>query len=107
MTSPASRIRAWIAGGGLGWLGPVAGLIVVFLLFAIRGPASFSSRGNIETIFRQTAIVGSAALGALLGTSDGPAGSGLLAVFVMVVVAALGALLATSRLGRGRETAAD
>lgn len=46
-----------------GWLGPVAGLAAVFALFAIIGPASFRDWGNIETILRQTAIVGSAALG--------------------------------------------
>jgi len=44
-------------------LGPFLGLLFVFLLFAIIAPESFSSYRNIETIARQTAIVGIAALG--------------------------------------------
>jgi len=47
-------------------LGPLAGLILIFALFAIAGPESFSSLNNLETIARQTAIVGTAALGMTL-----------------------------------------
>jgi ribose transport system permease protein len=47
-------------------LGPLAGLILIFSLFAIAGPSSFSSLNNLETIARQTAIVGTAALGMTL-----------------------------------------
>jgi ribose transport system permease protein len=44
-------------------LGPLAGLLVIFGLFAVIGPESFSSSSNLETIARQSAIVGAAALG--------------------------------------------
>jgi len=47
-------------------LGPVLGLVIVFVLFAIIGPPSFRTGRNIETIARQTAIVGTAALGMTL-----------------------------------------
>lgn len=43
--------------------GPLIGLIAVFFLFVALGPPSFGSWRNIETILRQTAIVGTAALG--------------------------------------------
>ncbi|MCY4351481.1 MAG: ABC transporter permease, partial [Gemmatimonadetes bacterium] len=41
---------------------PLLGLFAVYGLFAILGPDSFSSGRNLETIARQTAIVGTAAL---------------------------------------------
>ncbi len=44
-------------------LGPLLGLLAIYTLFAIIGPDSFASGGNLETIARQTAIVGAAALG--------------------------------------------
>ena len=72
-------------------LGPVAGLIVIFGLFAVIGPDSFSSSSNLETIARQTAIVGSAALGMTLiiisGGIDLSVGS--IIALVTVVIAAL------------------
>ena len=51
------------------WLntfGPLLGLLAVYGLFAAIGPESFVSVRNVETIARQTAIVGIAALGATL-----------------------------------------
>jgi len=57
----AGRGLAWLRRAG--WLGPVAGLAAVYILFAVIGPAGFSSLENLQTILRQTAIVGSAALG--------------------------------------------
>lgn len=45
---------------------PLLGLFMVYGLFAILGPDSFSSGRNLETIARQTAIVGTAALGMTL-----------------------------------------
>jgi ribose/xylose/arabinose/galactoside ABC-type transport system permease subunit len=45
------------------WLGPILALGVVFGLFAVIGPESFLSGRNVETIARQTTIVGIAALG--------------------------------------------
>jgi len=72
-------------------LGPIAGLAAVFLLFAVIGPDSFSSSNNLETIARQTAIVGSAALGMTLiiisGGIDLSVGS--MIALVTVVIAAL------------------
>ena len=47
-------------------LGPVLGLVGIYLFFVIIGPPSFSSARNLETIARQTAIVGTAALGMTL-----------------------------------------
>jgi len=55
------RIRKWV-----NLLGPIAGLIFVYLLFAAIGPESFHSARNLETIARQTAITGTAALGMTL-----------------------------------------
>lgn len=45
---------------------PIIGLVAVYALFAILGPDSFTSGRNLETIARQTAIVGTAALGMTL-----------------------------------------
>jgi len=47
-------------------LAPILGLIAVYALFAFLGPDSFTSGRNLETIARQTAIVGIAALGMTL-----------------------------------------
>ncbi|MBP1691115.1 MAG: monosaccharide-transporting ATPase [Bacteroidetes bacterium] len=72
-------------------LGPLAGLLFIFGLFAVVGPESFSSSNNLETIARQTAIVGTAALGMTLiiisGGIDLSVGS--IIAFVTVVIAAL------------------
>lgn len=48
---------------GLSRLAPFLGLIAIFAFFAAIGPDSFRSARNLETIARQTAIVGMAALG--------------------------------------------
>jgi ribose/xylose/arabinose/galactoside ABC-type transport system permease subunit len=72
-------------------LGPLAGLVMIFSLFAIIGPESFRSSNNLETIARQTAIVGSAALGMTLiiisGGIDLSVGS--IVALVTVAIAAL------------------
>jgi len=47
-------------------LGPVIGLIAVYLFFVWRAPASFSSLGNLQTIARQSTVVGIASLGMTL-----------------------------------------
>jgi ribose/xylose/arabinose/galactoside ABC-type transport system permease subunit len=44
-------------------LGPLLGLAAVYLFFAILGPDAFATVRTLETIARQTAIVGTAALG--------------------------------------------
>ena len=72
-------------------LGPLVGLVLIFTLFAVAGPESFSSLNNLETIARQTAIVGTAALGMTLiiiaGGIDLSVGS--IIALVTVVIAAL------------------
>ena len=52
--------------GWLEWInvaGPLLGLALVYGLFCFIAPPSFRSTGNMETIVRQTAVVGTAALG--------------------------------------------
>lgn len=44
-------------------LGPLIGLLLVYALFAVIGPEGFAGPRNMETIARQTAVVGTAALG--------------------------------------------
>lgn len=58
---PSSGARAW-----MGALGPLGGLVLVYLFFVLVGPESFATVGTLETIARQTAIVGTAALGMTL-----------------------------------------
>ncbi len=73
-------------------LGPVLALLGIFLLFTILlGPAQFANPGNIETMLRQTAIVGVAALGAtLVIISAGiDLSVGSVVAFTQVVIAAL------------------
>jgi ribose transport system permease protein len=72
-------------------LGPLVGLLAIYILFAFMGPDSFSSTANLETIARHTAIVGIAALGMTLviiaGGIDLSVGS--IIALVTVVIAAL------------------
>lgn len=72
--------------------GAVLGLFVVYGLFAIVGPESFSSTQNLETLARQTAIVGTAALGMTLviiaGGIDLSVGS-IIALGTVVIAALL------------------
>lgn len=57
----AKMARPWLSA-----LGPLIGLVLVYLFFALVGPDSFTSISTLETIARQTAIVGTAALGMTL-----------------------------------------
>ncbi len=59
--TPARSASAWLS-----TLGPLIGLVLVYLFFALIGPDSFTSIRTLETIARQTAIVGTAALGMTL-----------------------------------------
>lgn len=72
-------------------LGPLLGLAAIYTLFAVIGPSSFSTTRNLETIARQTAIVGTAAIGMTLviiaGGIDLSVGS---TVALSTVVIALG-----------------
>lgn len=47
-------------------IGPLAGLVAVYALFTFLGPESFTTARTLETMARQTAIVGTAALGMTL-----------------------------------------
>lgn len=47
-------------------IGPVLGLVLVFVLFSVLRPATFLTIDNIELILLQTAVVGIAALGMTL-----------------------------------------
>lgn len=60
------RPQISLRGRRLGPLGPLAGLVGVYGLFALLGPDSFTSGRTLETMARQTAIVGTAALGMTL-----------------------------------------
>ncbi len=67
--TPAAPNPSYAAAWGRRWLrrlGPLLALLGVFLLFCLIGPPSFFTLGNIETIARQSTIVGTAALGATL-----------------------------------------
>ncbi len=84
---PPRTLRARL----LSRVGPLAGLLGVYLLFVIIGPSSFSSPGNLETIARQTAIVGTAALGMTMviiaGGIDLSVGSVIALVTVLIASA--------------------
>jgi ribose/xylose/arabinose/galactoside ABC-type transport system permease subunit len=54
------------AGELLAKLGPLLGLVLVFVLFATLRPRSFATPPNVELMLRQTAVVGVAALGMTL-----------------------------------------
>ena len=77
---------------GLGPLGPLLGLVGVYGLFALLGPESFTTARTLETMARQTAIVGTAALGMTLviisGGIDLSAGS-VIALSTVVIAALL------------------
>jgi ribose transport system permease protein len=66
---PTGRRVDWAA--ALGKLGPFIGLIFVYALFAtlvnvVPGSQRFATSGNLELMLRQTAVVGTAALGMTL-----------------------------------------
>lgn len=72
-------------------LGPLSGLVGVCLLFAVIGPEGFASARNLETIARQTTIVGIAALGMTLVIISGgiDLSVGSIVALTTVVIAAL------------------
>lgn len=79
-------------------------LVAIFIFFTLAGPPGFARMGNFETIARQTAIVGTAALGMTViiisGGIDLSVGS--IVALVTVVIAALlqaGVSPATAALG--------
>jgi len=74
-------------------LGPLLGLVVIYAAFAIWGPEEFASVRNMETIARQTTVVGIAALGMtmiiILGGIDLSVGS-TIALSTVVIALMLG-----------------
>lgn len=78
--------------------GPLMGLVLVYILFVIIGPDSFSSLRNFETILRQATIVGIASLGMtmiiILGGIDLSTGS-VVALSSVVIATILSALADT------------
>jgi len=83
--------RQWLV--WLNRIGPLLGLLFVYGLFAVLGPESFTSVRNLETIARQTAVVGTAALGMTMviiaGGIDLSVGS-IIALSTVVVALFLG-----------------
>jgi ribose/xylose/arabinose/galactoside ABC-type transport system permease subunit len=45
------------------WLGPMAALVVVYVLFAVMVPDTFARSANVVTMARQTVVVGIASVG--------------------------------------------
>jgi ribose/xylose/arabinose/galactoside ABC-type transport system permease subunit len=69
--SPTDQRRRFVWSAALAKLGPFIGLIFVYLLFAVLvnvvpGAQRFATPGNMELMLRQTAVVGTAALGMTL-----------------------------------------
>jgi ribose/xylose/arabinose/galactoside ABC-type transport system permease subunit len=62
----AGKRQTPVWAGISGKLGPVIGLLVVFVLFAFLRPSTFVTFDNVELMLLQTAVVGTAALGATL-----------------------------------------
>ena len=76
--------------------GPLLGLVLVYVLFVVIGPDSFSSLRNLETILRQATIVGVASLGMtmiiILGGIDLSVGS-IVALSSVVIASLLGGMV--------------
>lgn len=70
------------------WIGPLAALAAVYLLFSALAPATFTGGVNLATMLRQTAVVGVASLGMtfviLLGGIDLSIGSAVALTSVVV-----------------------
>ena len=83
-----SKIQEWLSKPIVSALGPVFGLVAVYLLFAHIAPPGFSSLGNLQTIARQSTVVGIAALGMTLviisGGIDLSVGSTIALTTVMI-----------------------
>lgn len=71
------------------WLGPLAALLALWVVFAAAEPETFATLGNLKTMIRQTSVVGMGALGMtlviVLGGIDLSIGS--IVAFVTVTIA--------------------
>jgi ribose transport system permease protein len=76
------------------WLGPMAALVLVYLLFVLLVPETFARSANLVTMARQTVVVGIAAIGMTLviiaGGIDLSVGSSV-ALATVVIARALNA----------------
>lgn len=89
--NPAAPAPARRGGGGwLGRLGPLIGLIFVLSLFSILCPHTFPTIENFQLMLMQTAVVGTAALGATIiiisGGIDLSVGSNIALVTVVIAM---------------------
>jgi ribose/xylose/arabinose/galactoside ABC-type transport system permease subunit len=70
------------------WIGPLAALVLVYLLFALLAPGTFVGAGNLATMARQTVVVAITSLGMtmviLLGGIDLSVGSAVALTSVLV-----------------------
>lgn len=86
--SHPSRLKRTLTRSG--WPGPLAAWIVIYLVFASLAPDTFATIDNLQTMIRQTTMVGLAALGMtmviVLGGIDLSVGSTV--AFTTVVIAA-------------------
>lgn len=88
---PAGRDRLGRLLAGRPWLGPLLALVVVFVLFAALRSDTFLRPHNLETMLRQTAVVGIGAAGmtlvVIMGGIDLSVGSGVALTTVLVALA--------------------
>jgi len=82
-----ASIGQWLARNS--WVGPLAALVALYIVFSVLAPDSFPTAGNARTMVRQTTVVGIAALGmtmvVILGGIDLSVGS--IVAFTTVAVA--------------------
>jgi len=82
------------------WFGPLGALVLVYLLFALLAPDTFTGAVNLSTMARQTAVVAITSLGMtfviLLGGIDLSVGSGVALTGVVVARALQGGMGAWS-----------
>src|SRR5688572_19802492 len=114
-TRPLDYLTPETAPRGVDWaaalskLGPFIGLIFVYVLFTVLvnvvpGAQRFATTGNLELMLRQTAVVGTAALGMTLIIIAGGIDLSVGANIALSTVVVASTLLASG--GRGATTAA-
>ncbi len=91
LPAPFRASGRWSWRDRYGWLGPLAALVAIYVVFSLLQPDTFATAGNLKTMLRQTAVVGMAALGMtlviVLGGIDLSIGS--MVALVTVVIASL------------------
>src|SRR5580698_9428263 len=88
--APAASARRGSAAAWLARLGPLIGLIFVLSLFSALCPHTFPTIENFQLMLMQTAVVGTAALGATMiiisGGIDLSVGSNIALVTVVIAL---------------------